>query len=57
MLGSPEHNPLDLANAIYTIGMNLVSDRNPIEDTQYNLDKTGAAVRIPFKEYTDPMFK
>lgn len=57
MLGSPEHNPLDLANAIYTIGMNLVSDRNPIEGTPYNLDETGAAVRIPYKEYTGSMFK
>jgi methyl-galactoside transport system substrate-binding protein len=57
MLGSPSQDPTDMANAIYTIGMNLVYDRNPIEGTPYKLDETGAAVHIPFQVYTGPMFE
>lgn len=57
MLGSPAQDPLDMTNAIYTIGMNLVHGKNPVEGTPYKLDETGAAVLIPFQEYTGPMFE
>lgn len=57
MLGSPSQDPTDMANAIYTIGINLVYDRNPIEGTPYKLDETGVAVHIPFQEYTGSMFE
>ena len=57
MLGSPLQDPLDMVNAIYTIGLNLVYGRNPVEGTPYSLDETGAAVRIPFQEYSGPMYK
>ncbi|EKQ57459.1 MULTISPECIES: galactose ABC transporter substrate-binding protein [unclassified Clostridium] len=56
MLGTAVQDHRDMANAIYTIGMNLVYGKNPVEGTPYNLDETGAAVRIPFKEYIGPMF-
>ena len=42
---------------MYTIGMNLVNENNPVEGTPYKLDEAGVVVRIPFEEYTVPMFK
>lgn len=57
MLGSPFQDPLDMVNAIYTIGMNLVNDKNPVEGTPYKLDETSTAVRIPFEEYVGQMCK
>lgn len=56
MLGTALQNP-NLANALYTIGMNLVYGRDPVEGTPYKLDETGVAVLIPFEEYVGPMFK
>lgn len=56
MLGTALQNP-NIADVMYTIGMNLVNDKNPVEGTPYNLDETGVVVRIPFEEYTGPMFK
>ena len=56
MLGTALQNP-NIADVMYDIGMNLVYDRNPVEGTSYKLDETGVAVRIPFTEYTGPMFK
>jgi methyl-galactoside transport system substrate-binding protein len=32
--------------------MNLVSGRNPFEGTNYEFDKTGVIILIPFHEYT-----
>lgn len=57
MLGTALLDPGAYAEAVYTIGLNLVYDRNPLEGTPYNLDETGAAVYLPFKEYTGPMFE
>lgn len=57
MLGTALLDPSAYAEAVYTIGLNLVYDRNPLEGTPYNLDETGAAVYLPFKEYTGPMFE
>ncbi|WP_026888701.1 galactose ABC transporter substrate-binding protein [Clostridium beijerinckii] len=57
MLGSPIQDTSIMANAIYTIGSNLAHGINPIEGTPYKLDETGAAVRIPYEEYTGPMFQ
>lgn len=57
MLGTALLDPRAYAEAVYTIGLNLVYNRNPLEGTPYNLDETGAAVYLPFKEYTGPMFE
>ncbi|MDR3598145.1 galactose ABC transporter substrate-binding protein [Clostridium sp.] len=46
MAGSIPQNPRAYADAIYTIGMNLVSGNNPLEGTNYKFDETGAIVRI-----------
>lgn len=39
------------ADAIYNIGMNLVSGGNPLKDTNYNFDETGITIRLPYSEY------
>jgi methyl-galactoside transport system substrate-binding protein len=48
MLGSPYQDPKDMVEAIYTVGMNLVYNRNPLDGTQYKFDDTGVAIRIPY---------
>jgi methyl-galactoside transport system substrate-binding protein len=59
MLGSASQNTADMANAIYTVGMNLVYDRNPVEGISipYKLDETGLAVLIPYEPYIGPIFQ
>ena len=44
MLGTAVQDPDDMAKALYTVGMNLVHDRNPAEGTQYKPDKTEVAI-------------
>lgn len=52
MAGSVALYPRDLAEAIYTVGMNLVLGQDPIEGTNYKFDKTSATISLPVKEYT-----
>lgn len=51
MTGSVLQDANAMADAIYSIGMNLVYDRKPLDGTQYQFDSTGVAVRIPYREY------
>lgn len=53
MLGSVVHDPFDLAQALYSVGMNLVNNRNPVEGTQYKLDDTKVSIHIPFRGYIE----
>lgn len=53
MLGSVVQDPEALAEALYTVGMNLSYNRNPLYGTQYKFDDTGVAVRIPHREYVN----
>lgn len=57
MLGTASQETADVANAIYTVGMNLVHDRNPVEGVPYKLDETGVAVLLQYEPYTGPMFQ
>ena len=41
----------NMAKALYTVGMNLVYNRNPLDGTEYKFDDTGVSIRIPYKEY------
>lgn len=50
MAGTVIQNPDDMANAIYSIGLNLINNKNPFEDTNYVPDK-GVIVRTPYYEY------
>jgi methyl-galactoside transport system substrate-binding protein len=51
MLGSVVQDARALAEALYTVGMNLAASKNPIEGTKYKFDDTGVAIRIPHREY------
>ncbi|WP_419762020.1 hypothetical protein [Clostridium beijerinckii] len=52
MTGTVIQDPSDYANAVYSIGTNIVSGQNPLNGTNYKFDETGNAVRIPYKEYS-----
>ena len=47
MLGTIFQDPKALAEALYTVGMNLVKNQNPLEGTTYKFDDTGVSIRIP----------
>ncbi|EKQ57632.1 MULTISPECIES: galactose ABC transporter substrate-binding protein [unclassified Clostridium] len=49
MAGTVVEDPNDTAIALYTIGLNLVNNKPPLEDTPYKFDKTGFIVRIPYR--------
>lgn len=51
MTGTVVQDPQTHANAIYTIGMNLVSGNPPLKDTKYKFDETGIVVELPYYEY------
>jgi methyl-galactoside transport system substrate-binding protein len=40
------------AEAIYTIGMNLISGNTPLHGTNYKFDQTENTIRLPYYEYT-----
>jgi methyl-galactoside transport system substrate-binding protein len=39
------------ANAIYTVGINLVSGNNPLDGTNFKFDETGITIKVPYYEY------
>lgn len=51
MAGSVSESPRAIADALYTVGMNLVSGINPIEGTNYKFDKSGVIIPIQSQEY------
>jgi len=51
MAGTVIQDPNEFANALYSIGLNLVYNREPLEGTDYKFDKEGM-IRIPYYEYT-----
>jgi len=52
MTGTVVEDPNDTAEALYKVGMNLVDNKPPLEDTDYKFDETGIIIRIPYHEYT-----
>lgn len=52
MTGTVIQDPLYYANAVYSIGMNIISGRNPLNGTNYKFDDTGNTIKIPYKEYS-----
>ncbi|WP_315073509.1 galactose ABC transporter substrate-binding protein [uncultured Clostridium sp.] len=52
MAGTVVVEPHDLAEALYSIGMNLALGKSPLENTQYKFDDTGFTVHLTYKEYT-----
>jgi len=51
MTGTVGHEPRALAEALYTVGMNLFSGNNPLEGTNYKIEDNGIEVHIPSEEY------
>ena len=51
MAGTVIQDPKEFANALYSIGLNLVYNSAPLEGTDYKFDKEGI-IRIPYYEYT-----
>lgn len=51
MLGSVCQYPKDYADALYACGMNLVAHKSPVNGTNYTLDDTRVAIRIPQTDY------
>jgi methyl-galactoside transport system substrate-binding protein len=52
MVGTVVQNPIDYANAVYAVGMNLVAGKSPLSGTNYKFDETGNTIRIPYYPYT-----
>lgn len=50
MAGSVFQDPRSFADALYTVGMNLISNKNPLEGTNYKFDETGVVILIPFEK-------
>lgn len=50
MTGSISRNPRTFAEILYTIGMNLVQNKDPLEGINYKFDETGVTIVIPFED-------
>jgi len=48
MAGTAVEDTNDSAEALYTVGMNLVNNMPPLENTNYKFDETGFIIRIPY---------
>ena len=44
-------DPKDFANALYSVGINLIYNRDPLEGTNYKFNTEGM-IEIPYHEYT-----
>ena len=51
MTGTVIQNASAEAEAIYSVGMNLVYGKAPLAGTNYKFDNTGIVIRIPYEEY------
>lgn len=51
MTGSVIQDASAVTEAVYNIGINLFYGRPPLYGTEYKIDDTGVAIRIPYKEY------
>jgi methyl-galactoside transport system substrate-binding protein len=52
MTGTVIEDPNDTAEALYTVGINLVNNKPPLENTSYKFDETETTIIIPYREYT-----
>lgn len=51
MTGTVIQDPHAIAETFYIVGMNLVNNRYPLENTNYKFDTTGIVIRLPYQEY------
>jgi methyl-galactoside transport system substrate-binding protein len=52
MAGSVFQNPVDVANAIYVVGQNLISDKFPTEGTNYKMRGKEIVIPLVYEPYT-----
>lgn len=52
MLGTAVVEPHDLAEVLYSVGMNLATGRPPLENTNYKFDNTEFTIHLTYKKYT-----
>lgn len=51
MTGTVTQDPTTVSEALYTVGMNLVNNVDPLENTNYKLGSAGIVVEFPHYEY------
>lgn len=51
MAGTILQDPNETAEALYTLGMNLANNKDPLENTNYKFDETGVTIQMPYREY------
>lgn len=51
MTGTVVQDAPSMAKALYTVGMNLVANKNPLDGTNYKFDDTGVVIKMPYSEY------
>lgn len=51
MTGTLYQNAKLTAETLYTVGLNLLEGRPTLENTNFNFDNSGVAIRIPINEY------
>lgn len=51
MSGTIIQDPNELANTIYTVGMNLVSNKDPLLGVNFTFNETGNTIEMPYIEY------
>lgn len=51
MAGTVIQDHKSMADAIYKTGVNFVNKRPPLENTNYEFDSSGVAIRIPYGNY------
>jgi methyl-galactoside transport system substrate-binding protein len=51
MTGTVIQDAPEMAKALYSIGINLALDKNPLEGTTYKFDETGITIRLPYTKY------
>ena len=51
MTGTVIQDDRGMTETLYTMAMNLVSNKPPLEGVKYKFDQTGIAVRIPYQEF------
>lgn len=51
MTGTVIQYPSAMAQALYTVGMNLVDNKDPLKGTEYKFDETGVTIKLPYYEY------
>ena len=51
MTGTVVQDAPSMAKALYTVGMNLVANKNPLDGTDYKFDDSGVVIKLLYTEY------